>query len=317
MTALYPPIEPYDRGMLGVGDGHILYYEQCGRPTGAAALFLHGGPGGGCQAWNRRLFDPNHYRLVLFDQRGCGLSTPHGSLDANTTWHLVADIERLREHLGIERWLIFGGSWGSTLAMAYAQRHPQRVTAIVLRGVFLARKVELDWFYKSGTNAIFPEAWQHFAARIPPSERHDMPRAYYNRLTGDDEQARVEHALAWTRWEFATSRLRDDPSDREHIDRNFALAFARIESHYFVHRAWLDPDDMLLRGASAIRHIPGIVVQGRYDAICPPHTAFALCQRWPAARLQIVNDAGHSALEPSILPKLVAATDELRTVHEP
>ncbi len=312
MSALYPPIDPYDRGMLGVGDGHTLYYEQCGRPTGAVALFLHGGPGGGCQAWNRRLFDPNHYRLVLFDQRGCGRSTPHGSLHANTTWHLVADIERLRKHLGIERWLLFGGSWGSTLALAYAQQHPARVTAMILRGIFLARQSEIRWFYGRGTNAIFPEAWERFVARIPRHERGDLPAAYHARLTGPDPDARIEHAVAWTRWEFSTSRLRDDPADRERIDPAFALAFARIESHYFVNGAWLKPDDQLLRNASRLRDIPGVIIQGRYDAICPPETAWELARRWPRARLEIIPDAGHSALEPTILPRLVAATDAFR-----
>ena len=312
MNRLYPAIQPFEHGTLGVGDGHAIYYEQCGAPRGAPALFLHGGPGGGCQPWNRRLFDPEHYRVVLFDQRGCGRSTPHGGLTANTTWHLVADMERLRKHLRIDRWLLFGGSWGSTLAIAYAQRHPDRVTALILRGVFLARQRELDWFYRAGTNAIFPDAWAHFADRVPPAERADIPAAYYRRLTGPDDDARIEHALAWTRWEFATSRLRSDPADQERIDARFALAFARIESHFFVHGAWLDPEDQLLRDAHKLGGIPGVVIQGRYDAICPPVTAWELCERWPDAELQIVPDAGHSALEPTILPRLVDATDRFR-----
>ena len=313
-SGLYPPIEPYDKGMLGVGNGHTLYYEQCGRPDGATVVFLHGGPGGGCQAWNRRLFDPSHYRVLLFDQRGCGRSTPHGRLAHNTTWDLVEDIERLRKHLGLGKMLLFGGSWGSTLAVAYAQTHPQWVSGLILRGVFLARRRELDWFYRSGTSSVFPEAWAHFSERIPPDERGDLPAAYYRRLIGEDEDARIEHALAWTRWEFATSRLRADPADQERIDGRFAVAFARIESHFFVHNAWLDPDDMLLRNAHRLGGIPGIIVQGRYDAICPPTTAWELAQRWPDADLQIVTEAGHSALEPQILQRLVAATDAFRAL---
>lgn len=298
--------------MLGVGSGHTIYYEQCGKSDGAPALFLHGGPGGGCQPWNRRLFDPDHYRVTLFDQRGCGRSTPNGLLAHNTTWDLVADIERLRKHLKIEKWLLFGGSWGSTLAVAYAETHPERVTGIILRGVFLARQRELNWFYKDGTNALFPDAWSNFIDRVPLAERHDLPAAYYRQLTGPDEDARLEHALAWTRWEFATSRLRSDPGDRARIEPRFALTFARIESHFFVHNAWLDPQDRLLRDAHKLAGIPGVVVQGRYDAICPPITAWELCEAWPDAELEIIDDAGHSALEVGILPRLIAATDSFR-----
>jgi len=315
VQCLYPVIKPYDSGVLGVGDGHALYYEQCGRRDGVPVVFLHGGPGGGCQAWNRRVFDPDHYRIILFDQRGCGRSTPHGSLKANTTWDLVDDLERIRKHLGIERWLLFGGSWGSTLAVAYAEQNAPRVLGMVLRGVFLARRSELDWFYKDGTNRLFPGAWERFSRRIPVEERHDMLAAYYKRLAGNDDDARLEHAVAWTRWEFATSRLRDDPSDREQIDPHFAHAFARIESHYFVHGAWLRPHDRLLRDAGNLAGIPGIIVQGRYDAICPPSTAYALASRWPTAELKIVPDAGHSALELGILPRLVAAMDQFRAIQ--
>ena len=298
--------------MLGVGNGHALYYEQVGNPEGAPAVFLHGGPGGGCQPWNRRLFDPRHYRVVLFDQRGCGRSTPNGQLAHNSTWDLVDDVERLRVHLNIERWLVFGGSWGSTLAVAYAEKYPARVTAIVLRSVFLARERELQWFYQRGTNALFPDAWGDFVGRIPAVERNDIPAAYYKRLTGPDEDERLAHALAWTRWEFATSRLRGDPADAARIEPRFALAFARIESHFFVHKAWLDPEDQLLRDAHKLGGIPGAIIQGRYDAICPPVTAWELAEAWPNAELELISDAGHSALEPGILPRLVAATDRFR-----
>jgi proline iminopeptidase len=312
MASLYPVIEPHDSGMLAVSELHRVYYQQSGRSDGHAVLFLHGGPGGGCQGWNRRLFDPGHYRVVLFDQRGCGRSQPHGSLVENTTWHLVADIERLRVHLGIERWLVFGGSWGSTLALAYAQQHPERVVGLILRGIFLMRPEDVRWFYGDGTRQLFPEAWQRFVEPIPEQEREDLVAAYYKRLVAGGRDQQMEYALSWTRWETATSRLCPEPSDVERVRPSFAFALARIESHYFVHGGWLRCPDQLLVDMPRIAHLPGIIVQGRYDAICPPSAAWSLCKAWPASQLQIVAAAGHSALEPEILSRLVAATDQAR-----
>ncbi len=309
LDVLYPVIEPFDDGLLKVSSSHEIYYQQSGRPDGQPALFLHGGPGGGCQDWNRQLFDPEHYRAVLLDQRGCGRSRPHNSLVDNTTWHLVADLEQLREHLGIERWLVVGGSWGSTLALAYAEKHPERVTGLVLRGIFLGTRREFDWFYQRGTREIFPEAWHALIAPIPEDERDDLPAAYYKRLVGNDRDLQVTCALAWTRWEFSTSRL--VPPPQGDIGPEFALAFARIETHYFVHDAWLEPDQ-LLRDARRIRHLPGVIIHGRYDAICPARTAWLLHEVWPRSRLEIVPAAGHSALEAPILARLVAAIDAFR-----
>ncbi len=309
MHTLYPAIEPFDDGHLKVSPSHELYYQQSGRADGQAAIFLHGGPGGGCQDWNRQLFDPGVYRAVFVDQRGCGRSRPHASLVDNTTWHLVADLERLREHLGIERWLVVGGSWGSTLALAYAERHPDKVTGIVLRGIFLASPHEINWFYQRGTRETFPEAWHALLAPIPEDEQDDLPAAYHKRLIGPDRDLQITCALAWTRWEFATSRLQ--PVASTEVAPRFALAFARIETHYFVHGAWLKPNQ-LLNEVGRIRHLPGVIIHGRYDSICPARTAWKLHQAWPRSRLEIVPAAGHSALEPPILERLVAATDSFR-----
>lgn len=310
MQALYPAIDAYDAGLLRVSDLHQIYYEQSGNPEGVAALFLHGGPGGGSQAWCRRLFDPAHYRAVLLDQRGCGRSLPTGSLVENTTWDLVEDLERLRLHLGIERWLVLGGSWGSTLALAYAERHPERVLGLILRGVFLATRREYDWFYQSGTRELFPQEWQAFIEPIPEAERDDLLAAYYKRITGGDRDLRVACAQAWTRWEFATARLVPDATSGQ-VSPEFALTFAGIETHFFVHDAWLKRDQLLAE-VGRIRHLPGVIVQGRYDVICPPGNAWRLHQAWPRSRLEIVPAAGHSALEPPILQRLVAATDAFR-----
>jgi proline iminopeptidase len=308
--ALYPEIEPFRTGMLEVGSGHRLYWEASGNPEGKPVVFLHGGPGGGCDPKQRRFFDPARYLIVLFDQRGCGRSTPHASLDDNTTWHLVSDIEALRAHLGIDRWQVFGGSWGSTLALAYAQKHPDRVTEIVLRGIFLLREKELRWFYQWGTSELFPEAWQDFLAPIPESERGDLMRAYHRRLTSDDARVRQEAARAWSVWEARTSFLLPKP---DYIARSagdaFSLAFARIECHYFVHRGFLAHEDQLLDDVAKIRHLPAVIVQGRYDVVCPAVSAYELSRRWPEARLVVVEDAGHSAYEPGILSALVEATD--------
>ncbi|MFC4762270.1 prolyl aminopeptidase [Dyella koreensis] len=310
---LYPEIEPFDSGMLKVSDLHTLYYEQSGNPHGKPVVFLHGGPGGGTNPKYRRFFDPKVYRIVLFDQRGCGRSTPHAELTDNTTWHLVSDIERLREHLGIDRWQVFGGSWGSTLALAYAQTHPDKVTELVLRGIFMLRRWELEWFYQKGCDALYPDAWETYLSVIPEVERGDLMSAYYRRLTSSDARVRVEAARAWSVWEGATSYLYPDP---DHIassgEDEFALAFARIECHYFVHGGFFEHDDQLLRNVERIRKIPAVIVQGRYDVVCPMRSAWDLHRAWPEADLRIVPDAGHSALEPGITAELVEATDRFR-----
>ena len=310
MRTFYPAIEPYEVGRLAVSPLHTLYYEQCGNPAGKPVVFLHGGPGGGCDGWHRRFFDPARYRIVLFDQRGCGRSTPHACLDDNTLPALVGDIEQLRVHLGIERWQVFGGSWGSTLALAYAQAHPARVSELVVRGIFLLRRSELLWFYQEGCSQLFPDAWQDFLAPIPEVERGDLMSAYHRRLTGSDPVEQVACARAWSRWEGATSRLHYDPGMVAHYeDDHFALAFARIECHYFVHGAWLRDDQQLLREMPTIAHIPGVIVQGRYDVVCPARSAWDLHKAWPGSQLHIVPDAGHSALEPGIIDRLIEATD--------
>ncbi len=306
----YPPVEPYLTGQLRVSDVHTLYFEQSGNPNGKPVVFLHGGPGGGTDPKQRRFFDPARYRIVLFDQRGCGKSTPHASLEDNTTWHLVSDIETLREHLGIDRWQVFGGSWGSTLALAYAQKHPERVTELVLRGIFLIFESEIRWFYQWGTSELFPDAWEKFLAPIPESERGDLMRAYHARLTSGDPQVRTEAARAWSIWEAATSYLR---VSADHIARagedEFALAFARIECHYFMNRGFFERETQLLDDVAKIRSIPAVIVQGRYDVVCPMVTAWRLHRAWPEADFRIAVDAGHSAYEPSILHELVSATD--------
>jgi len=308
---LYPEIEPFATGKLSVGDGHEIYFEECGSPTGKPVVFLHGGPGAGCNAKTRRFFDPAKYRIVLFDQRGCGRSTPHASLVANTTWHLVSDIESLRKHLGIERWQVFGGSWGSTLALAYAQTHPRRVTELVLRGIFMLRRWELEWFYQAGTDALFPDAWDDYLAAIPPVERGDLMSAYHRRLTSDDAEVQLAAAKAWSMWEARTSYL---IQDLHHVDSAtadiFALAFSRIECHYFVNGGFFDRDDQILANAYRLKDIPAVIVQGRYDVVCPMRSAWDLSQAWPEAQLKIVPDSGHSALEPGITHELILATDK-------
>ncbi|HTR96634.1 MAG TPA: prolyl aminopeptidase [Candidatus Acidoferrales bacterium] len=309
----YPAIEPHRTGRLRVSPVHEIYWEESGNPDGKPAVFLHGGPGFGTEANHRRFFDPERYRIVLFDQRGCGKSTPHASLEDNTTWHLVADIEKLRVALGIERWLVFGGSWGSTLALAYAETHPERVTEVVLRGIFLLRKSEIDWFYQRGASAIYADAWEKYVEPIPEAERGDLLRAFYRRLTGDDERERMRAAKAWSIWEGSTSCLvPNEGLIAKTAGDAFALAFARIECHYFVHGAWLEGERELLRNVGRIRHIPATIVQGRYDVVCPMETAWALHRAWPEADFRLVQDAGHSATEPGILHHLVEATDRYR-----
>lgn len=311
---LYPAIEPYGTGRLRVSAIHELAYEECGRPDGTPAVFVHGGPGGGTSPDYRRFFDPSAYRIVLYDQRGCGKSTPHASLDENTTWDLVEDLERLRTHLGIERWVVFGGSWGSTLALAYAERHADRVRALVLRGIFMLRPHEIRWFYQEGASFIFPDAWEGFLAPIPEAERHDLVAAYHRRLTGDDPAERRTAARAWSTWEATTSRLYVDPEIIGHFSEDeFAAAFARIECHYFVNGGFFETPDQLLDGVDAIRDIPAVIVQGRYDVVCPMTTAWDLHRRWPEADFQVSPDAGHAAIEPANLDRLVTATDRFRT----
>ncbi|HEX2595790.1 MAG TPA: prolyl aminopeptidase [Luteimonas sp.] len=310
MRTLFPEIEPFDTGMLAVDERHTLYYEQCGNPQGKPVVLLHGGPGAGCSAKMRRFHDPAKYRIVLFDQRGSGRSTPHADLVGNTTWDLVADTETLRTELGIERWQVFGGSWGSTLALAYAQKHPERVTELVLRGIFMLRRWELEWFYQQGASRLFPDAWEPYVQAIPESERGDLIAAYHRRLTSPDEETRLAAARAWSVWEGATSFLRVDPAFViGHEDAAFALAFARIENHYFVNRGFFDADDQLLRDAPRIADIPGVIVHGRYDVVCPIQNAWDLHKAWPKAELVISPTSGHSAFEAENIDALVRATD--------
>ena len=309
---LYPPLRPYSTGRLGVSEVHELYYEQSGNPQGKPVVFLHGGPGGGTDPRMRRFFDPEVYRIVLFDQRGCGKSTPHASLHENTTWHLVDDIEALREHLGIAAWQVFGGSWGATLALAYAQKHPARVTELVLRGIFMLRRSELEWFYQDseGAAALFPDLWEQYLAPIPLDERYDLIRAYYRRLTSTDAAERNAAARAWSVWEGATSFLHLNPAYVSKFEESdYAAAFARIECHYFVNGGFFEVDDQLLRDVPRIRHIPCVIVQGRYDVVCPMRSAWALHRAWPESKLVIVPDAGHSAFEPGMAKALRAACD--------
>jgi proline iminopeptidase len=308
--AAYPPLEPYRSGWLRVSPLHEVYWEECGNPQGKPALFVHGGPGAGAGPGSRRFFDPRRYRIVLFDQRGSGRSRPHASLEDNTTWHLVRDMERLRRFLGIERWLVFGGSWGSTLALAYAEKHPDRVSELVLRGIFMLRRWEIDWFYQEGAGAVFPDRWEDYLAPIPKRERGDLVSAYYRRLTSPRRATRVRAARAWATWEAATSYLHVNQSNIDSWgEEDFAVAVARIECHYFVNRGFMRREDQLLRGVDRIRHIPAVIVQGRYDLVCPMRTAWDLHRRWPEGEFRVVADAGHSANEPGITHELVSATD--------
>ena len=310
MRTLYPEIEPFDSGMLKVDGRHAMYYEQCGNPIGKPVVMLHGGPGAGCGAKMRRFHDPEKYRIVLFDQRGSGRSTPHADLVDNTTPHLVADIEKLRARLRIARWQVFGGSWGSTLALAYAEAHPQVVTELVLRGIFMLRRWELEWFYQKGCSRLFPDAWEKYLAAIPSVEHHDLISAYHRRLTSDDETTRLAAARAWSVWEASTSFLRqDDDFIDSHEDAKFALAFARIECHYFVNGGFFEVEDQLLRDVHRIANIPGVIVHGRYDVVCPLANAWDLHKAWPIAKLEISPASGHSGFEAENIDALVRATN--------
>ncbi|OEO27465.1 prolyl aminopeptidase [Pseudomonas sp. J237] len=311
MQTLYPEIKPYARHELSVEAPHVLYVDESGSPDGLPVVFVHGGPGAGCDALSRRFFDPNLYRIITFDQRGCGRSTPHASLENNTTWDLVADMEIIREHLNIDKWVLFGGSWGSTLSLAYAQTHPDRVSALILRGIFLCRQQELQWFYQQGASRMFPDFWQDYVAPIPVDERGDMIQAFYKRLTGLDQIAQMHAAKAWSTWEGRTATLRPNPQVVERFsEAHRALSIARIECHYFVNNAFLEPNQ-LLNNMPNIAHLPGIIVHGRYDVICPLENAWELHQAWPNSELQIIRDAGHAASEVGTTDALVRAADQI------
>jgi proline iminopeptidase len=315
-TGLYPSIAPFRQGRLKVSDLHEIYYEEAGNPNGVPVLTVHGGPGGGSGPMMRRYHDPKRYRIILFDQRGCGRSTPHAVLKDNTTWHLVDDIEKLRTHLGIEKWHLFGGSWGSTLSLAYAQRHPSRVIAMVLRGIFLMRHREVQWFYQEGCNRIYPDAYESFAAQIDPAERHNMVTAYYAKLTHEDPDVRLAAARAWSMWEGITLSMAENTNRVKMFGSNaFALAFARIECHYFVNKGFFDRDDLLIAGVDRIRHIPTTIVNGRYDLITPLQNAWDLIKAWPEAKLRIVSLAGHAMTEPGTIHELITATEQFRELE--
>ena len=309
LRTLYPPIEPYETGMINVGGGHTVYFERVGKPGGKPAVFLHGGPGGGISPDHRRLFNPEHYDVLLFDQRGCGRSEPHASIEANTTWYLVEDIERLREHVGVTQWMVFGGSWGSTLGLAYAQAHPERVSELILRGVYTVTQAEIDWYYQFGVSEMFPDKWAAFQAPIPQAERHDMVAAYHRRLMGDDPIVQLEAAKAWTIWEGETITLLPDPAlTAPYREGHFALAFARLENHFFTHKAWLE-EGQLLANADQLKGIPGVIVHGRYDMPCPARYALALHNAWPDSEFHLIEGAGHAWSEPGIRDQVIRATD--------
>ncbi len=317
MYKLFPPITPYATHRLKVDSLHELYIEECGNPKGLPVCYVHGGPGAGCEEVHRRFFDPNIFRIVLFDQRGAGRSTPHAAIEHNTTPNLVADMERIRAHLNIEQWMLFGGSWGSTLSLVYTQTHPQRALGLVLRGIFLCRSWEIHWFYQEGANRLFPDHWQEFIAPIPEAERHDLLHAHYRRLTGDDEIARMASAKAWSLWEGRTATLTPNKDvigffGSPHV----ALALARIEAHYFVHDSFLE-SDQILKHAHHLSGIPGIIVHGRYDVVCPLQNAWELHRAWPGSQLEIVPDAGHSAAEPGITNALIKAAIDMAVLLGP
>ncbi len=308
---LYPPVDPFDQRMLDVGDGHSIYVEQCGNPSGMPVVVLHGGPGGGCSPSMRRYFDPAVYRIILFDQRGCGRSRPHASVEANTTWHLVSDIESIRKTLGIDRWIVFGGSWGATLSLIYAQTHPDHAAYLVLRGVFLMTRAELNWFYGGGAGHFWPDLWQRFSELIPQDEQGDMIAAYHKRLFSGDRMVELRYARAWAGWENALASISNQGPVGE-SPAEYARAFARLENHYFINNGFLERDGQILGDMHKIAHIPGTVVQGRYDMICPPVSAASLTRKWPAGELRLIPLAGHALSEPGISAELVRVTESLR-----
>ena len=311
MKQLYPEIEPYNQFDLKVSDLHTIHVEESGNINGKPVIFLHGGPGGGIEPVYRQYFNPEKWRIIVFDQRGCGQSTPHAELQENTTWDLIADIEKIRHHLEIDKWVVFGGSWGSTLSLSYAITHPDRCKALVLRGIFMIRKKEINWFYQDGTSNIYPDAWEHYLRPIPEDERHDLVAAYYKRLTSNDDSVRIEAAKAWSIWEASTSKLiQSEESIHAFEDAKVAEAFARIECHYFTNRGFFDTDEWLLENVDKIRHIPTVIVQGRYDVVCPMISAWELHRAFPEADFEIVQDAGHSMTEKGIAAKLVEYTDK-------
>ncbi len=310
MRDLYPPIEPYHQGKLKVSDLHTIHYEESGNPEGKPVIFLHGGPGGGITPMYRQYFEPQLWRIIIFDQRGCGKSTPYAELRENTTWDLVRDIEQLREHLNVSQWVVFGGSWGSTLALAYSQTHPDSCKGLILRGIFMLRPSEIRWFYQEGANQIYPDAWQEYLKPIPLPEQGDLLSAYHQRLTSEDPQVRLEAARAWSIWEASTSKLIPSETSKERFGQaDFAEAFARIECHYFVNQGFFEQENQLLQNIDRIRHLPGIIVQGRYDVVCPMITAWELHQAWQEAEFIVINDAGHSVSEPGIKDALIRASD--------
>jgi proline iminopeptidase len=312
LRTLFAPIAPYETGTLETGDGHQVYFERVGKRGGTPVVFLHGGPGGGCSEKHRQLFNPDFYDILLFDQRGCGRSKPYANLDNNTTWHLVADIERLRELIGVDKWVVYGGSWGSTLALAYAETHPARTRALILRGVYTVSDAELKWYYQHGVSEMFPEKWERFLAPIHPEEQHDLISAYRKLLTGHDKKKQLEAAQAWSIWEGETITLLPDAGySASFADAEFALAFARIENHYFHHRCWLD-DGQLLREAGKLSGIPGAIIHGRYDMPCPLRYAYELHKRWPEANYQVIEGAGHAFSEPGILDALIRAAERFQ-----
>ncbi|WP_424985792.1 prolyl aminopeptidase [Microbulbifer sp. S227A] len=307
---LYPPIDPYDQKMLETGDGHTIYVEQCGNPAGVPVVVMHGGPGGGCSPAMRRYFDPEFYRIILFDQRGCGRSRPHASVVNNTTWHLVDDAELIRRTLDIDAWLVFGGSWGATLSLIYAQAHPERVLHLILRGVFLMTRAELDWFYGGGAGKFWPEAWERFAALIPDEERDDMIGAYHRRLFSGDLPVETRYGRAWSAWENSLASIHSNGMSGEGPG-DYARAFARLENHYFINNGFLESDGQILARIDRIAHIPGVIVQGRYDMICPPTSAWKLAEAWSAAELKLISNAGHALSEPGISAELVRVMDRI------
>lgn len=311
MPYLYPPIHEYTHYFLDADDTHSLYVEECGNPEGVPVVFLHGGPGAGCEEYHRRFFDPEGYRIILFDQRGCGRSTPHSVLQNNTTQHLIEDLETLRQHLGIKQWALFGGSWGSTLALAYAETYPEYVSGLIVRGIFLCTPKELEWLYQDGASRVYPDYWDDFLKPIPESERDDLLKAYYQLLTGEDEIAKMRSAKAWATWEGRTATLQPNDDLMAHFtDPHTALSVARIETHYFMHNGFLE-EDQLLKNANKLRGIPGYIIQGRYDMICPMEQAYRLHQAWPEAGFSVVASAGHAASEEGIISALVTATNSL------